>query len=80
MNFIQISNNRTISSTLFTEIHERLSKRSLNIHMSRVNFDKQYRIDIFILSSVSQINHASRNPVIEGSQKLAQLQRLSRIL
>ena len=27
----------------FYEVSQRLSKRSLNIHMSRVNFDKQYK-------------------------------------
>ena len=42
--FIQISNNTTITSALFYEDSRRLSKRSLNIHMSRVNFDKQYII------------------------------------
>ena len=41
INFIQISYYRTISSALFYEDSRRLSKRTLNIHMSRVNFDKQ---------------------------------------
>ena len=39
--FIQISNCTTIYSALFYEDSRRLSKRSLNIHMSRVNFDRQ---------------------------------------
>ena len=38
INFIQISNNL---KRTFYEDSRRLSKRSLNIHMSRVNFDKQ---------------------------------------
>ena len=41
--FIQISYNTTISSALY-EDSRRLSKRSLNIHMSRVNFGKQYHL------------------------------------
>ena len=41
INFIQICNCTTIFSALFYEDSRRLSKRSLNIHMSQVNFDKQ---------------------------------------
>ena len=40
-NFIQISNNKTFSSAHLRRF-TKTSKRSLNIHMSRVNFDKQY--------------------------------------
>ena len=44
INFIQVrlSNCTAISSVPFYEDSRRLSERSLNIHMSQVNFDKQY--------------------------------------
>ena len=43
INFIQISNCTTILSAHFTKIHG-----SLNIHVSRVNFDKQYKLLLFV--------------------------------
>ena len=46
INFIQISNCTTISSAPFYEDSRRLSERSLNIHMSRVNYDKQYLLKL----------------------------------
>ena len=49
INFVHISNCTTIESELFYEESRRLSKRSLNIHMSRVNFDKKYNKMIFEL-------------------------------
>ena len=52
INFIQISNNTAISIALFYEDSRRLSKRSLNIHMYRVNFDKQYLVvNIYIFKA-----------------------------
>ena len=41
----------------FYEDSRRLSKRLLNIHMSRVNFDKQYHCQFFYMSCISVTLH-----------------------
>ena len=54
INFIQISNCTNNLKRTFYEDSRRLTKRSLNIHMSRVNFDKQYNL-MFYLTIVNKI-------------------------